>query len=251
LPMLNHHSLLPDDRTRVNRSEKKRTFPSNFISPTIVLHTTFAIMFKCGDVTAAEAALAEIRGLGPHVTVGLKTLKVLIKNVAQNPEDEKFQTIKLTNPKIQERLGCCPQNVQLLKAMGFKEVDGTLTISQENINQPAFLKMQKQLEDAVEARSGSRQQPVLNAPCQAKKRTSSGAPKVSMKVQARRDAAEREKTEKAQRLADKNEQLKLIKAQAFARKNDPNWKAGVSAAMAKGGDAIETFRGKFGEDGGG
>jgi len=195
----------------------------------------------------------EIRKL-PTTTPALKTLKTLIANIAKAPEEEKYHTIKLSNPKIQERLGSTPQNTILLKSMGFTEENGTLTISADSIDQAAFRQMQKQLEEAVEARSGVLKRVPLeprNAPVQASRSSISKKPKVSLKVQARRDASEREAKERAQRIQDKEEQLKKIAAQAHARKHDPNWKAGVSAAMAKGGDSISTFRDKFGEGEGG
>jgi hypothetical protein len=204
-------------------------------------------------IEAAGAALTEIRKL-PTTTPALKTLKTLVSNIAKNPSEEKYHGIKLSNPKIQERLGSTPQNIMFLKAMGFQEVqegeERMLKITADRVNQAEFCTMQKVLEEAVEARSGVLQReplapastnPALTRPKEYKK------PKLSMKAQAIRDKEERAIQERAQRLADKQVQLKRIAADKHARANDPNWKAGVSAAMAKGGDSISTFRDKFGE----
>jgi len=40
----------------------------------------------------------------------------------------------------------------------------------------------------------------------------------------------------------------MIKQDKYVRENDPNWKSGVSAACAKSGTGISTFRDKYGEN---
>jgi hypothetical protein len=67
--------------------------------------------------------------------------------------------------------------------------------------------------------------------------------------------------QKARILLEQKEQLKkeearrhraktsaLIKQDKYVRQNDPNWKSGVSAAAAKSGDGIATFRDRHGDE---
>ena len=60
----------------------------------------------------------------------------------------------------------------------------------------------------------------------------------------------REEAEEAQKVADKKARLNTvaqIAADKHVRENDPNWKPSVSAAAAKAGDSMSTFRDKYGE----
>jgi len=200
------------------------------------------------NVDTALAALAEIRKLS-NTTPALKTLKVLVGNIAKSPTEEKYHCIKLTNPKIQERLGSSPQNIVLLKALGFFESDGQLKITPQTIDSAVFVSVLTKIEEAVEARDGT----LKRDPLAVKKVTSTNSkkrPAVSMKQEAREMLAKRQEAERAQRLSEKQSQLKQIAADKHTRKHDPNWKSGVSAAAGKGGKSIETFRDKFGEGGG-
>jgi len=200
------------------------------------------------DIEAALTALAECRK-NPAATPALKTLKTLVANLVKAPTEEKFHSVKLSNPKIRERLVSIPQSIAFLKALGFIERDNILKI--ESVDAPALAPMLKTLQEAVEARDGTlkreNMQPNMQSANKNLKR-----PKVctlSLKQQALADKAEREKKERAQRLLEKQQQLKRIAADNHARKNDPNWKSGVSAAAGKGGTSIQTFRDKFREGG--
>ena len=201
-------------------------------------------------ISGAMTALGECRQI-PSATPSLKTLKTLVGNIVKDPKEEKFHSIKLTNPKIKERLCATPQSITLLKSLGFVEADGVLRIPAESIDVVAFTRVLKALQEAVEARDGMlKREPLAAKSIHANATKKRPKVTLSLKQQANADREEREKKERASRLAEKQLQLKQIAADKHARKHDPNWKSGVSAAAGKGGKDIKTFRDKFGEGGG-
>jgi len=58
---------------------------------------------------------------GDQAKTCLNTIKVLLRNIINNPTEEKFRKIKMTNPNIQERVGKIPFALKLLSVLGFKE----------------------------------------------------------------------------------------------------------------------------------
>lgn len=208
----------------------------------------FAHAMRGSDADLAERVLAEMRGSSATKTITLKTLATLVGNLANNPSEPKFQTIRLSNPKIEARLCSTPQAVPFLKAMGFVETEGVLSITESNIDSGVFAQMHRSLNEAVEIRTASTGTTVRPAPGA---RKPARAPTLSLKQQARRDAAEREKRALVEAKAERERQLAAIRADKHVRLHDPNWKPGVSAAAGKSGSGIETFRDKFGEDQGG
>jgi hypothetical protein len=217
-----------------------------------------ATIFNNGkaDLKVSSGLLADVRKV-PTSTAPLKTLLVLVRNVAKDPTNTKFHSIKLSNPKIQAKLCTIPQCVAFLQAMGFaegtdEEGNRVLRLSPETIDAAAFQTMTQELEQVVEARSGgipvALQQQQTNVVHSKIAKKNGG---MSLKEQARLQRDEREKNEQNSRLAEKAKVLKQMEVDKNVRKNDPNWKSGVSAAAGKGGKAMPTFRDKFGEDGGG
>jgi predicted lipid-binding transport protein (Tim44 family) len=71
--------------------------------------------------------------------------------------------------------------------------------------------------------------------------------KLSEKQKARRLLEEKERKEKEIARLHRKKTAAQIKQDKWVRANDPNWKSGVSAAMAKSGSGIETFRDRHGE----
>jgi len=63
--------------------------------------------------------------------VAIATLQKLLANVQRSPAEPKYRTIKLTNPKIQERLCTCSGAVHLLTACGFCDTNRVLTLAGE------------------------------------------------------------------------------------------------------------------------
>ncbi|CAH9061752.1 unnamed protein product [Cuscuta epithymum] len=58
------------------------------------------------------------------VKTAFNTLLTFAKNVATNPNDEKFRKIRLNNPKIQERVGKLKGGVEFLELLGFEKIEG-------------------------------------------------------------------------------------------------------------------------------
>ena len=71
--------------------------------------------------------------------------------------------------------------------------------------------------------------------------------KLSEKQKARRLMEEKQQKERELARQQRKQNVALLKQDKYVRQNDDNWKSGVSAACAKSGDSISTFRDKFGE----
>ena len=75
-----------------------------------------------------------------------------------------------------------------------------------------------------------------------------GMEKLSEKQKARRLLQEKQEQEKQQDAKQERQRtLALFKQDCMVREMDPNWKPGLSAACAKSGSSISTFRDKYGE----
>ena len=73
-----------------------------------------------------------------------------------------------------------------------------------------------------------------------------GMEKLSEKQKARR-LQEKQEQEKEDAKQERQRNLALFKQDCMVREMDPNWKPGLSAACAKSGSSISTFRDKYGE----
>lgn len=71
--------------------------------------------------------------------------------------------------------------------------------------------------------------------------------KLSEKQKARMLLEEKQRKEKEEARKHRAKNIALLKQDNHVRKHDENWKSGVSAAMAKSGNGIETFRDRHGE----
>ncbi|XP_031110490.1 UBX domain-containing protein 1 [Ipomoea triloba] len=58
------------------------------------------------------------------VKTAFNTLLTFAKNVATNPNEEKFRKIRLSNPAIQERVGKLKGGVEFLELLGFEKIEG-------------------------------------------------------------------------------------------------------------------------------
>ena len=67
-----------------------------------------------------------------------KTLKILLSNILKNPNEDKFKTIKLSNPNIHERIGKISIALKLLEELGFVKNDEVMTVG--NIDTDLFNK---------------------------------------------------------------------------------------------------------------
>ena len=48
-----------------------------------------------------------------------ETLKIILRNIVQNPSEEKFRKIRATNPNFEERVGKIKIAIKLLESIGF------------------------------------------------------------------------------------------------------------------------------------
>ena len=67
-----------------------------------------------------------------------KTLKVILSNILKNPNEDKFKTIKLSNPNVHERIGKISIALKLLEELGFVHGDEVMTVT--NIDTDLFNK---------------------------------------------------------------------------------------------------------------
>lgn len=201
----------------------------------------------------------------------LKLLRTVVKNLSDPDKvhDVKFRQLRLQNPKIQTMTRHAAIMAYLTQTIGFQQVvdDGEFALKIEHIpNQAvmssAFIQISAALErvnillEPTKAagprhtlkHSGSS---VSTASTASTTSTTASLPanfdQLSEKQKARLLKEQKEAQEKEEaRLARKRTSAQ-IKADKYVRENDPNWKPGVSAAAAKAGTSMQTFRDKFGE----
>jgi PUB domain len=171
----------------------------------------------------------------------LKFLAVLLKNLMEKGDDPKYRQVRLSNPKI-HRLAAHPSILSYLQQAGhFAQVfeDGETFLRCTTV--PNATQLQTALAEVeaakvrVELSMGGLDESSYNTGL------------LSEKQKARQL---REEAEKASKAADKRARMDTVSqiaADKHVRENDPNWKPSVSAAAAKAGDAMMTFRDKYGE----
>ena len=54
-------------------------------------------------------------------------LSKILKNIIENPDDEKFRSIRRDNPKIKDKLTGYKSAVDIIKLLGFQEVKDSVT----------------------------------------------------------------------------------------------------------------------------
>ena len=64
----------------------------------------------------------------------VKILGKVLCNIMASPEEEKFRKLKKTNKMVEGKLLPCRGAVQLLTAVGFRNVDGVLTLAEERLD---------------------------------------------------------------------------------------------------------------------
>mmetsp|Transcript_540 Transcript_540/g.989 ORF Transcript_540/g.989 Transcript_540/m.989 type:complete len:222 (+) Transcript_540:58-723(+) len=191
----------------------------------------------------------------------LKILALVIKNLAHpvKAQDDKYKQLKLDNAKVRDKLLIISSAVEYLKAIGFVEEsqDG---ISILRVKNPDIAVMKASLQEVSNAldmvapinnttttTKKSIKKPRMEQVEEEKKSDDPPLEKLSEKQKARRLLEEKEKKEKEIARLHRKKTAAQIKQDKWVRANDPNWKSGVSAAMAKSGSGIETFRDRHGE----
>mmetsp|Transcript_2477 Transcript_2477/g.3786 ORF Transcript_2477/g.3786 Transcript_2477/m.3786 type:complete len:211 (+) Transcript_2477:42-674(+) len=181
----------------------------------------------------------------------LKLMKVVVKNLfdSDKNKDEKYRQLKLDNQKVRDKLLTCKSAVDYLKAIGFVETTSTentpvlrvdnipdleiLQTSMEQLNNALQILLPKK-DDVTKSNSSAFKHPIEE--------------KLSEKQRARRLLEEKERRERDDARAQRKRNIALLKQDKFVRENDQNWKSGPSAACAKAGSSISTFRDRHGEN---
>ena len=85
--------------------------------------------------------------------VALKTLLAYIKNIADNPAEEKFRSIKLDNKAYKTRIGPVVGGNGLLKAVGFVKNDeeGKWELTSDRVDGALLSEVKRKLESAIQA----------------------------------------------------------------------------------------------------
>ena len=172
----------------------------------------------------------------------VKTLQVVLKNAVSDPvksQDPKYRLLKLGNAKLQQRLFSIPVVMEILQLVGFQQqmVDG-----EDCLVLPASSSMGHECVAELEVT-----QQRLDAIAGTSNVKAVVPEKLSEKQKARMLLEEKERLEKEKAKENRKRNLALLKEDKHTRENDPNWKPKVSAACAKSGSGISTFRDKYGE----
>ena len=75
---------------------------------------------------------------GDTMKICFKTMRVMLNNVIKNPNEEKFKTIKLSNPNVHERMGKISIALKILEELGFVKNEELMTIT--NVDTDLFNK---------------------------------------------------------------------------------------------------------------
>lgn len=175
-------------------------------------------------------------------TDALKTARVLISNAVDpaKSQDPKFRRLKLGNAKLQQKIFSIPVMMELLQFVGFEHqsVEGEdCLVMKDGFTEPcqACLVDLQVAQDRLTTLSTNIN---INAPV---------LEKLTGKQIERRLLEEKERQDKLAAKDNRKRNLAMLKEDKRARHSDPNWKPQVSAACAKTGSGISTFRDKYGE----
>jgi PUB domain len=185
----------------------------------------------------------------------LKLLKVVTKNLSDpaKSSDPKYRQLKLDNATVRTKILACPSAVPLLQSLSFVETLESdiqvLRVEEHLVNHAAMTAMMNDITSTLSMLDGQ-------ANLQNKKpkhdpgntvATSATTDKLSEKQKARMLLEEKQEKERELAREHRKKNVALLKQDKYVRQNDENWTSGVSAACAKSGDSISTFRDKYGE----
>lgn len=95
--------------------------------------------------------------------VAVRTLLTFVRNVVDNPGEEKYQKVRSGNSVFQSRLGTKAGGMDCMRAFGFRETeingDTFLVLSAGHAMNPEFATVKTQLEQALAAAGGSSSAP--------------------------------------------------------------------------------------------
>lgn len=170
---------------------------------------------------------------------------MVLKNLADpvKAQDPKYRQLKLDNEKIRAKLVVYPQAMAYLRALGFVETKDETDVDIIRIETVDSDVMNVSFQEVVQALD------LISPPESVSKKAKIEDPlnKLTGKQKSRilREEKELKEREKAKEVRKQN--VAMMKQDKYVRENDPNWQSGVSAAAAKNGSGIATFRDKYGE----
>lgn len=165
--------------------------------------------------------------------------------------DPKFRTLKIKNAKLQQRLlGINYIRLELLPSIGFAEKmspDNEPVLVVDLIDAGICDHLLQAMATATSSFAATNTTEAT-VPASASTKQPAATEQLSEKQKARRLMEEKERREKELAKAERKRNLALLKQDKITRETDPNWKPGLSAACAKSGTSISTFRDKYGEN---
>ena len=66
---------------------------------------------------------------GDTMKICFKTMKIMLNNILKNPNEDKFKTIKLSNPNVHERVGKISIALKIFEQLGFVKNDEVMTVT--------------------------------------------------------------------------------------------------------------------------
>lgn len=188
-------------------------------------------------------------------------MKLIIKNLADpvKAQDAKYRSLRLDNAKVQQKLVPVASALEYLKAIGFCQIvqDDVQVLRVDNPDIAVMKASLQEVTNALEMVAPNTAAKSVKKPRRASEEEekksdepaarSAPVERLSEKQKARRLMEEKERKEKEIARMERKKTSAQIKQDKLVRKHDPNWKPGVSAAMAKSGSGIETFRDRHGE----
>eukprot|EP00541_Cyclophora_tenuis_P018833 CAMPEP_0116565766 /NCGR_PEP_ID=MMETSP0397-20121206/14075_1 /TAXON_ID=216820 /ORGANISM="Cyclophora tenuis, Strain ECT3854" /LENGTH=212 /DNA_ID=CAMNT_0004092565 /DNA_START=398 /DNA_END=1036 /DNA_ORIENTATION=+ len=183
----------------------------------------------------------------------LKLLKVVIKNLADpvKSKDAKYRQLKVENEKVRAKIVPFPSALAYLKAIGFAEAEdesSAKVLRIEEVNHTLMTASLQEVTNAIEMLTPQSDAPKPKANVSSSVLRTAPPAKLSEKQKARILLEEKAKREKEENRRQRAKNVALLKQDKHVRKHDENWKSGVSAAMAKTGNSISTFRDRHGEN---
>ena len=71
---------------------------------------------------------------GDTMKICFKTMKIMLNNILKNPNEDKFKTIKLSNPNVHERVGKISIALKIFEQLGFVKNDEVMTVSNVDVD---------------------------------------------------------------------------------------------------------------------
>ncbi|XP_023546173.1 UBX domain-containing protein 1-like [Cucurbita pepo subsp. pepo] len=83
------------------------------------------------------------------VRTAYRTLFIYVRNVAKNPDEEKFRKIRLSNPLFQERVGSLKGGIEFLELCGFERGGEFLYLPRDKVDRGALVTAGSLLKSAM------------------------------------------------------------------------------------------------------